>query len=1345
MNRRDIELLISARETTGRSFSQVTSNIDALNVKLAEQTKAAERGELSLAELRKTQEELARAGRDLSGLQGQIDAYQKLAANQAKASDAATAAVQDWLKLKGQIDAAGKSTDAQAARLERLATRMASTSAALEKNHADMAAQAEVLNRAGIATEQLETAQTGLVNAARNVGAGLTQVSTAIDGYAANIARARDAEQQLAAQQGFDRKIAEAQRLGEASRFVNLFAQAIDTAKAADNQLAALTGFRAVGQMASEAANDVSRFVQQGEAMAVSSRSVAAGLRAIIDPGGAALATLGGVEQAIREADQAAAEGVKNVNVLNTAYNNLAESSAALIRQASLVDTFQQQSNAAGLARTQFEQAQAEVIRLGQAMAQAEVPTEQLANELTKAEAKLEQTGRALAQEEARLAILSKELKNAGINTADLAGETARLGAAATQAGGAMQRISTATGRGGAKTNGIFGLRPQDLTQVGYQLNDIFVSLASGQAPLTVFIQQGAQLAQIPGLLSGVAGAIARFFPLIAILSSLAVVFGSVFSKAAQAREFADAIRDLNVATNNLDGSKLSDISDKLQRLGVDAKDAKKAIMSFAAEGLDAAHIEAYTTAAADAAKVVGSDFNEAVQKQRDVMTGGIDAVYALTESTRTLTDADLDHIEALYKDGKAAEAREYALARNKETLDAMARNSESIWAPAVRDLGVAWSNFAGWLLSKVQPAIQRINEVMREAAVGVTFVTGLLAGKGFQQAGLDAVAAVTPRAARPAATQQSIRDRQYLAQAREEYAVERQLTAQQRLRQAAIEARRRAQAAGASEAATQQAVAMAQAREQANIDRDQASAARRTGAARVRASREAEAAENRRLSTQRELENQLRQLNRAAFTGESASLEERLSAIDQRYESIYDTLRKMRSLGITQSADGTSLANIEQQVEATKERLKTEERIKFFQDQTALLQKQRDAEIERITEAQTRGAMTTQQAMTAAAEVQSRLSPQITGAAQQALTIARQLAGANPSPEMVSWIASLERIIAGEGTNNIVNQVGLDDLERQEKRLNEIMQERESLVTSVNALYEQGLLTREAADAQIKSAYAAAVTDSSGLIANLRQTVELLHQQTDALTGLPVISDTAYAAWQARLDNINASLNTTFVRVSELETQTANSIATGVSSAFATASSSMAEFIAGTKSLGDVFADVGVSILNTLASITQAIAEAIIRFLVLRALETAAGLPPGTLSGGGGSPKLFGLFHSGGVVGAGGGSYRRRTGGGDAGWIGAPKFHGGGGLGLRPDEYKAVLQRGEEVLTEDDPRHIRNIGKGGDGEGGGQSIKQVLLLDPGAVPQAMQTRSGQRAVLTTIRANAETIKQMLR
>ena len=64
-------------------------------------------------------------------------------------------------------------------------------------------------------------------------------------------------------------------------------------------------------------------------------------------------------------------------------------------------------------------------------------------------------------------------------------------------------------------------------------------------------------------------------------------------------------------------------------------------------------------------------------------------------------------------------------------------------------------------------------------------------------------------------------------------------------------------------------------------------------------------------------------------------------------------------------------------------------------------------------------------------------------------------------------------------------------------------------------------------------------------------------------------------------------------------------------------------------------------------------------------------------------------LFHVGGVAGAGGGVRRAVN---PALFALAPRYHGGGIAGLMSGEVPAILKRGEEVLTEDDPRHARNF-----------------------------------------------------
>ncbi|MCW2242808.1 phage tail length tape measure family protein [Azospirillum canadense] len=70
-----------------------------------------------------------------------------------------------------------------------------------------------------------------------------------------------------------------------------------------------------------------------------------------------------------------------------------------------------------------------------------------------------------------------------------------------------------------------------------------------------------------------------------------------------------------------------------------------------------------------------------------------------------------------------------------------------------------------------------------------------------------------------------------------------------------------------------------------------------------------------------------------------------------------------------------------------------------------------------------------------------------------------------------------------------------------------------------------------------------------------------------------------------------------------------------------------------------------------------------------------------------GGAGRIVGGLHDGGVVGA-GWTFQRSVD--PSVFSGAPRYHTGGIAG---DEVPAILQRGEEVLTADDPRHRFNLG----------------------------------------------------
>ena len=117
---------------------------------------------------------------------------------------------------------------------------------------------------------------------------------------------------------------------------------------------------------------------------------------------------------------------------------------------------------------------------------------------------------------------------------------------------------------------------------------------------------------------------------------------------------------------------------------------------------------------------------------------------------------------------------------------------------------------------------------------------------------------------------------------------------------------------------------------------------------------------------------------------------------------------------------------------------------------------------------------------------------------------------------------------------------------------------------------------------------------------------------------------------------------------------------------------------------------------------------------------------------------------HTGGVVGSAGaglGNMRRAVA--PAVFAGAMAYHTGGIAGLRPDEVPAVLKQGEEVLTKNDPRHRANGATSG-GAAPMQSIRSIVVLDEESALNHLNSASGEQVVISHIKKNRATIKQMM-
>ena len=97
-------------------------------------------------------------------------------------------------------------------------------------------------------------------------------------------------------------------------------------------------------------------------------------------------------------------------------------------------------------------------------------------------------------------------------------------------------------------------------------------------------------------------------------------------------------------------------------------------------------------------------------------------------------------------------------------------------------------------------------------------------------------------------------------------------------------------------------------------------------------------------------------------------------------------------------------------------------------------------------------------------------------------------------------------------------------------------------------------------------------------------------------------------------------------------------------------------------------------------------------------------------------------------------------------GWLfaGAARYHAGGIAGaapLKPGEVPAILKKGEEVITQQDPRHTMN---GGGAGGGMQAVRINLIDDRGNIGDYMSSADGERVLLETLERNSMRARTVL-
>lgn len=253
--------------------------------------------------------------------------------------------------------------------------------------------------------------------------------------------------------------------------------------------------------------------------------------------------------------------------------------------------------------------------------------------------------------------------------------------------------------------------------------------------------------------------------------------------------------------------------------------------------------------------------------------------------------------------------------------------------------------------------------------------------------------------------------------------------------------------------------------------------------------------------------------------------------------------------------------------------------------------------------------------------------------------------------------------------------------------------------------------------------------------------TQTLLTELTAVDTSLSAAIEKAILFWEAiggedARNKILAleSLRNSITQLSQLTEISGKRINDSLVEGGASALDRFAEAVANGQSAVSALRD---SFLQFAADFLREIAQMIIKQALLNALTGGKGEGGGGGIGGFIATAIGALFHSGGIAGRSGPSRRISPG-----WFqNAVRYHTGGIAGLKPNEVPAILEKGEEILTENDPRHIMN----GGGAAAAPNIKVVNAIDAGSfISEGLNSSVGESALLNYVRANSTAVKQAL-
>jgi lambda family phage tail tape measure protein len=246
-----------------------------------------------------------------------------------------------------------------------------------------------------------------------------------------------------------------------------------------------------------------------------------------------------------------------------------------------------------------------------------------------------------------------------------------------------------------------FKMNAQQKMGLTYQTTDLVTSLAAGQNPFIVLLQQGGQLKDQMGGLGNMFKAIGTILtPMRLAIGGVAAAFGTLAYAAYSGRQEFDKLKDTITLTGNFAGvttEKFYSLSTELSgRTNASIGATKDALNAVLASGkFTAASISSVTQAIISYSQIAGVDAKTAADKLMNGLDGTASGARALNKEMNFLTLEQYKQIEALEKAGKLQEAAKVASIALNTQLAAQRRELgylDKAWETTTNALSKFWN-----------------------------------------------------------------------------------------------------------------------------------------------------------------------------------------------------------------------------------------------------------------------------------------------------------------------------------------------------------------------------------------------------------------------------------------------------------------------------------------------------------------------------------------------------------------------------------------------------------------------------------------------------------------------------